>query len=163
MVAEHGERGQPKRLTLRARPELRRDLKLAGRLGLSLSEFYAHPDAEDWIADDELERDTCQFHGGPRSECGDDERDWFPQLSICQPSMQLEAAKRRFERLHQDRPYHDGTMTLWAKDSSDAFPFHYADGVSVWMAPVDLGLGGDFLEQGSVAEQSPGEQKQSAD
>src|SRR5690606_5235770 len=102
----------------------------------------------EWVAKWEVERDTCKFHGGPVSECGDDERDWFPQLVVCQPSMQLEAAKRRFALLHEERPYHDGTMTLWSEKPSPSYPFHFSDGASIFLAEKDYGLGGDFLGQG---------------
>lgn len=104
----------------------------------------------------EVKRDTCQFHGGPKSECADDDRDWFPQLTICQPSMQLEAAKARYAELHAEAPYHNGRMVDghfvdWSKERTENYPYHWADGASIWLAPTDLGLGGDFLEQGSVA------------
>ena len=72
--------------------------------------------------------------------------------------MQLEAAKRRFAALHEVRPYHDGTMTVWMEKPSRMTPFHYADGVSIFLAPEELGLGGDFLKwDESVAEQPDGD------
>lgn len=83
-------------------------------------------------------------------------------MSVCQPTMQLEAAKRRYAKLHEERPYHNGTRTVWAKEPSLQFPFHYSDGVSFWMSPVDLSPDDDFLGQGSVAEQPP-EQQDEAD
>lgn len=65
--------------------------------------------------------------------------------------MQLEAARTRYQLLHEERPYHDGSRANWAKEPSLEFPFHFTDGASISLAEEDLGLGGDFLEQGSVA------------
>lgn len=108
---------------------------------------------DEWIAAWETERTTCHFHGGPVSECGDDERDWFPQRTICWPTAQLEAAKRRYAMLHADEQYTDG-LGGWAKDASIQFPFHYSDGVSFWLSRVDLTPDDDFLGQ-SVAGEGP--------
>jgi hypothetical protein len=151
--------------------DLQRDLEIAEGIGITLEQFYSLPEGEraEWVTRWEVKRDTCKFHGGPKSECGDDDRDWFPQLSICQPSMQLEAAKARYEQIHSERPFHDGTLTpdghfaRWSKTRSADYPYHWSDGVGIFLAPVDLGLGGDFLEMGSVAEQAPGEQEKAAD
>lgn len=63
--------------------------------------------------------------------------------------MQLAAAQTRYRLLHEEFPYHDGTRENWRKDPSPAFPYHWSDGVSIVLTPVDYGLGGDFLEQGS--------------
>lgn len=70
--------------------------------------------------------------------------------------MQLAAAQARYQRLHAERAYHDGSrnedgsFASWAKEPSANFPYHWTDGTSIWLAPFDLGLGGDFLEQGLV-------------
>jgi hypothetical protein len=114
---------------------------------VTVEEFYDLPDAEDRIAVYEIEKDRCQFHGGPYSECGDDERDWFPQLSVCHPTMQLKFAQRRFEKLHEDEPYHDGYFRFWSKEPTKRCPFHYTDGATIFLSPEDLNLGGDFLKQ----------------
>jgi len=41
-------------------------------------------------------------------------------------------------------PFHDGAGN-WSKERSRDFPYHYRDGVTIWVAPEDLGMGGDFL------------------
>jgi len=84
-------------------------------------------------------------HGGSRSECPDDERDWFPQLAVCWPAAQLEAAKAFYADLHAEAPFHDGSFKRWATERSRAFPFHFTDGVSIWLSPVELSPGEDFL------------------
>lgn len=53
----------------------------------------------------------------------------------------------------------DGHFVNWAEKPSLRHPFHYQDGTSIFMAPVDLGLGGNFLEQ-SVPQESPGDDEQ---
>ena len=63
--------------------------------------------------------------------------------------MERAAAQRRWEKLHEDRPYHDGTHASWAKDPSPAHPYHRDDGTTVWVSLTDHGFGGDFLQQES--------------
>lgn len=60
--------------------------------------------------------------------------------------MQLRAAERIYGLLHEDAPFHDGTFTNWASKPSREFPFHFNDGVSIWLStqddrPDDLFLG----------------------
>lgn len=119
---------------------------------MSVEAFWSLSETEqdDWRARLEVDRETCKFHGGPVEECGDDDRDWFSQMSICWPSAQLAAAQALFADLHEDRPFHNGSPERftspahWAKERSAAFPFHYGDGVAMWLSPVDL-PGPDFL------------------
>lgn len=85
-----------------------------------------------------MDQERCPHHFGPISECPDDERDWFPQRSICWPTAQLEAAKRLFALLHEEQPYHDGTFQRWAKEPSAAYPFHYGDGHRFYLTPSDI-------------------------
>ncbi len=46
-------------------------------------------------------------------------------------------------------PFHDGSFSRWSKEPSREFPFHYLDGVTIWLAPTDVNPDDDFL--GSVA------------
>lgn len=123
---------------------------------MSLEQFYALPELEqeDWIARHERDRETCKFHGGPVEECADDERDWFPQMSVCQPTMQLAAAQELYADLHEEMPFHDGTRERWAKKRSRMFPFHYRDGTSFWMSPVELDPDNDFLSDAPPDDES---------
>lgn len=80
--------------------------------------------------------------------------------------MALAAANGRYDDLHKEQPYHDGTFTFWAKDRSRAFPYHYRDGVSIWVTREDLSPDDDFLEDGSVVagpEQSDGDVYEATD
>lgn len=75
--------------------------------------------------------------------------------------MQLRAAERLYGLLHEDAPYHDGSFVRWAKKPSREYPFHYLDGVSIWIAPEDSNPDDDFLS--SVSQQAPGNEDQSAE
>lgn len=128
---------------------------MATRLHLSLDEFYAHPDVEDHIAAYEIEQDRCHFHRGPRSECPDAERDWFPQRNICYVEMQHKAAERIYEHLHEDAKFHDGSFASWSKEFSTRTPYRYDDGVQIWMAEVDVQPWDDFLSNPSASPDPP--------
>lgn len=80
------------------------------------------------------------------SECSDPDKTWFPQLTICYLSMERAAANERFEAKHKDRPYHDGYRKSWAKERSPQHPYHFRDGVNVWVHDVDLSPDDDFLD-----------------
>lgn len=114
-------------------------------MGLSLDEFYRHPDAEDHIAVWENEQQVCRHHGGPISECPDDEKDWFPQRHICYVEMQLKAAQRAYDERHKAQSFHNGTFTHWSEKWSPYTPFHYMDGVTLWMSEVELSPDDNFL------------------
>lgn len=149
MATAHRARCGPKsKAALLADFTLQRDLRLAKGLRLTLAEFYEHPDVELHIAAWELEREECAKHGGPRSECTDPEKDWFPQRHICRAEMQALGAQRLYDLLHEEEPYHDGSFERWSKTPSYEYPFRYDDGVSIWASDTDLTPEDDFLEQG---------------
>lgn len=83
--------------------------------------------------------------GHDREVCADAEREWFPQLTVCHADMAREAAEARFQRLHKDRPWHDGSLERWAEEPSAEFPYHFSHGTTVWVSLEDHGEGGDFL------------------
>lgn len=136
-------------------------MSLAAKLGVSLEQFYDLPESEDWIADWELEHETCPTHHGPRSECSDAEQDWFPQLTVCHPTMQLAAANRRYDKIHENAPYHDGFFRLWSENPSAITPFHYREGVTIWLSKEDLTPDDDFLAQ--KKPELPGQSVQSGE
>lgn len=85
---------------------------------------------------------TCKFHGGPLSECEDDDKDWFPQLTICRPTATREAARALYAKLHEELPFTDGNGN-WSKERSWDNPYHFLDGATIWLSDVDTG-GPDF-------------------
>lgn len=139
---------------LREQPELARDLDLATKLATSLDGLYEHPDLEEHLAAWEIERDRCPVHGGPRSECPDAERDWFPQRHVCLVEMQLKAAQRRYDEIHKDAAYHDGSFQNWAEKPSLDYPFKYNDGVTIWLSSEPGSDEEDWLQQ-AVSRPTP--------
>lgn len=55
---------------------------------------------------------------------------------------------RIYDELHKDRPWHDGTEAIWAAEYSKVTPWHYRDGVSIYLAKFDENPDDDFLGQG---------------
>lgn len=76
--------------------------------------------------------------------------------------MVFHAAARRYELLHQEAPYHDGTFESWSKEPSLSHPFRYDDGVRITLSRLDLTPDDDFLGQ-SRPEQADGQVGESAD
>lgn len=59
--------------------------------------------------------------------------------------MQLEAVRGLYAELHKEQPFHDGTFTFWAEKRTKAHPFHFNDGVTIWLSPVELDSADEFL------------------
>lgn len=64
--------------------------------------------------------------------------------------MQLAAVNAMYDDLHADRPFHDGTFTFWGEKRTGMTPFHYREGVAIWLSKADLTPDDDFLGQGST-------------
>ncbi len=83
--------------------------------------------------------------------------------------MELQAAQAAYDRLHEDRPYHNGTFTDWAEKADELHPYRYTDGVTIDVADFDLDPDDHFMDdefaqpRQLVAEQSPGDQDQPSD
>jgi hypothetical protein len=77
--------------------------------------------------------------------------------------MEREAASRAYAELHSERSFHDGTFTSWAKERSRSHPYHFGDGVSLWVADQDAAPWDEFTTKvnaspvESVAEQTQSE------
>lgn len=85
---------------------------------------------------------TC---GHPREVCSDPKRDWYPQRYVCHVAMETAAANRRYDALHEKQPFHDGTFSRWSEKATAATPYHFHDGVTVYVAETDLNPNDDFL------------------
>lgn len=79
------------------------------------------------------------------ADCADEHREWFPQRRVCYAAMELAAAEWRYGELHDKRPYHDGTFSKWSEKRSLQYPYHYRDGVNLWIADTDLTPHDHFL------------------
>jgi hypothetical protein len=114
---------------------------------LTTEAFYALPLDEQNIQIAKWHRDQykCPECGRTGGECADPDRDWFPQRSICYATLELISANAQYERLHKQLPYHDGTFKSWAAEPSRSHPYRFTDGVTIWVAPVDLDPEDDFL------------------
>lgn len=91
----------------------------------------------------------------PREVCGDADRPWYPQMTVCHVEMATEAAQAQFARLHEKRPWHDGTFADWAEKPDADHPYHYAHGTRIWVAERDLNLGGAFTTRENPYEVRP--------
>lgn len=69
--------------------------------------------------------------------------------------MVAQEANRRYDELHAAKPYHDGSFERWAAERSPEFPFHYRDGVRLWVADSDLSPDDDFLGLTRSTEVTP--------
>lgn len=74
--------------------------------------------------------------------------------------MEKAAADARYAELHEKRAYHDGTfprdLSDWAEKRSAETPYHYLDGVTISVAPVDLAPHDHFLGGWSACEECSG-------
>lgn len=52
-----------------------------------------------------------------------------------------------YDRLHEKEPYHDGGELVWSEKATRLSPFHYRDGVTVYLAETDENPDDDFLAQ----------------
>lgn len=114
---------------------------------MSRQAFYALPELEqeDWLELDEIERNACRC-GRTDGECSDPETDWYPWAEVCWPTATLEANKALLAKRMEDAPYHDGQFESWSKKRSTTHPFHYLDGVSIWVSRQEPGEDySDFL------------------
>jgi hypothetical protein len=59
--------------------------------------------------------------------------------------MEGAAANARYDAIHEDKPFHNGDFTSWAKERSPRHPYHARDGVSIWVHDEDLSPDDDFL------------------
>lgn len=61
--------------------------------------------------------------------------------------MDQAAADRKWAALHEKEPWHNGTFDDWAEDRSDSHPYHYSDGVRVWVDKTDWNPDDQFLSR----------------
>ncbi|GAB3776781.1 hypothetical protein GCM10027600_43200 [Nocardioides ginsengisegetis] len=90
-------------------------------------------------------RSACPSCTGDRAECNDPEHDWYAYRIVCYRTMAAAAANAKWERLHADAPYHDGTFNSWVEKRSDAHPFHFSEGVTIGVSRHDMNPDDNFL------------------
>lgn len=108
------------------------------------------PEREWWIAR-HAQREATHSPLGvtphPHEACIDAERIWYPQMVACRVEMETASAEAAYRRLHEKKPWHDGTFTDWSEKPSADHPFHFMAGVRIWVSETDQGLGGHFTRQ----------------
>lgn len=62
--------------------------------------------------------------------------------------MEKEAAIARYQELHEDRPYHNGSFSSWSDKRTREHPYRYDEGVSIGVSLVDNNPDDDFLSPG---------------
>jgi hypothetical protein len=93
--------------------------------------------------------------GHPLQECSDPATTWYPQRHVDYAAMEQAAALWRYQALHEDAPYHDGSWRAWSKERTAATPYHFLDGVSVYVSTVDDNPADDFLTDENAAPWKP--------
>lgn len=106
-------------------------------------------------AEDAANQTACPRCGGSIDDCGDAEKVWYPQRAICYKTMAQARYNAKYEALHSDLPFHDGTFTRWGKERTADTRFHYTEGVTVWVSDVDYSPDDDFLAT-AVLDGDPG-------
>lgn len=102
----------------------------------------ARAEAEALIDSDLL---ICGMCGNLREDCGDPTKPWFAQRHICYASREQSAADRLYAMKHDEAPFHSGKERAWAKKATKKQPYHYRDGVRVWVASEDLSPDDHFI------------------
>lgn len=96
-----------------------------------------------------MKRRACPQCAGDTKVCSDHSRLWYPQRTICYATMELAAAQGRYNDLHKDAPFHDGTfpddISDWSPHRTEDTPYHFLDGVNLWVSLHDLSPGDHFL------------------
>lgn len=86
-------------------------------------------DDEEREAQFAYDREVCAQCGNPRSVCSDPDTAWFGQRSVCYASAELDVIRRRLVMGHKPA----------------GWEAHPTDGVSVYVAPVDVNPDDDFI------------------
>jgi hypothetical protein len=93
--------------------------------------------------------------GHPLQECSDPATTWYPQRHVDYAVMEQAAAAARYHALHEDAPYHDGSWKAWAKERTAATPYHFLDGVTVYVSTRDENPDDAFLTDENAAPSRP--------
>lgn len=71
---------------------------------------------------------------------------FYPYRAICYASMETAAANARYDDIHKDEPFHDGTFENWSAKRTHAFPYHARDGVVIGASTTNLNPDDAFLK-----------------
>lgn len=69
-------------------------------------------------------------------------------------------AESLYDKLHEKKPFHNGTFDKWGEKRTSETPFHYRDGVSLWIVDADLSPHDHFLGGASDCPECSGSPEQ---
>lgn len=126
---------------------------------MTLLAFDALPEGERdfWVAEHEHAQSTCPHCGNQVDVCADHERTWYPYRRVCYAKREREAAEAAYGALHEEKPWHDGTYTSWAKNRSASHPYRFDMGVTIGVADHDLAPWDQFTTQRGASPLPPSE------
>lgn len=55
------------------------------------------------------------------------------------------AFNRRYDEMHEAKPFHDGKFTSWVEKADDTHPYHFRDGVTIFVTAENLTPDDDFV------------------
>lgn len=93
----------------------------------------------------EAELLICSNCGNLRKDCSDPTKPWYPQRHTCYARRAQAVADRMYGEKHDEAPYHNGSDAGWSKKSTRKSPFHFRDGVQVWVSEHDLSPDDRFI------------------
>lgn len=93
----------------------------------------------------ELDELLCPLCGGLREDCGDPDKARYPQRHICYTARDQASADRLYGLKNDPKPYLSRNGKVRAEKASERTPFHYRDGVRVWVADRDVNPDDQFL------------------
>lgn len=93
----------------------------------------------------EADQLVCGICGNLREDCADPNAARYPQRHKCYAKREQEAADRLYGEKHKDKPFTNRAETRWAEKPDPQTPFHFRDGVRIFVAPVDLDPDDHFL------------------
>lgn len=112
---------------------------------MSTAEFYALPERDWWIEWDRIKRERHDACGHKRSVCSDPNVLFYPQRTTCYATREKEAALAKWQALHANAPWHNGTESSWSKVQDEGHPYRYDMGVTLWVATRDVNPDDQFL------------------
>lgn len=71
--------------------------------------------------------------------------------------MERLAAEAMYLALHEERPFHDGTFTSWAKERSRSHPYGAMEGMTIGVSDTDLAPWDHFTTKRDASPFAPEE------
>lgn len=95
----------------------------------------ARAEAEALVESDLLICGTC---GNLREVCGDPNQLWYLQKHVCHAAKAQAGEDRKYGLKHEAEPFLSWDGRRKSKKPTPLTPFHFHDGVKLWVSPEDL-------------------------